>query len=246
MKIIKDIVYYQNQCLDIYIPEDKILGAFVHFHGGGIVSGDKNDVTDLMIHMANKGFIMFSANYSLYPDTKFPKFLVEAAHAVKYAFDNIDSFGGNKDSIYLSGQSAGAYIIMMLATNPIYLKEVNISNKQIRGYVSDSGQLIDHFNVQQYEKNIDPWLQRISELSPMYFVSPEVDFSSILLICYESDMLNRKEQNKMFYNLVKYYNQDIDITYVELPGNHVDGSCFKDKDDEYPYVKVVINWVNRK
>ena len=75
MKYIKDIIYYQNQKLDVIIPDGKILGCFVHFHGGGIVEGDKSDVQDLMNHMAEKGFIMINVNYSLYPNTKFPKFL---------------------------------------------------------------------------------------------------------------------------------------------------------------------------
>ena len=246
MKVLKDILYYKNQKLDVTIPDGKILGTFVHFHGGGIVEGDKSDVQDLMNHLANKGLIMINANYSLYPNTKFPEFLIEAAHAVKYAFDNVESFGGDKNHIYLSGQSAGAYIIMMLATNPEYLKSVGLSNKQIKGYVSDSGQMIDHFNVQKYEKGLDPWLQRITELSPLYYITPDVDLSSILLICYENDMLNRKEQNRMLYNLVKHYNKDIDINYVELPGGHVEGSCKKDKDNEYPYVKVVLDWINQK
>lgn len=246
MKVLKDIVYYQNQKLDITIPDGKILGAFVHFHGGGLVEGDKSDVQDLMNHFADKGFIMINVNYSLYPNTKFPEFLVEASHAVKYAFDNIERFGGDKNHIYLSGQSAGAYIIMMLATNPQYLGSVGLSNKQLRGYVSDSGQMIDHFNVQKFELGLDPWVQRISEFSPLFFITPDVDLSPILLICYENDMLNRKEQNKMLYNLVKHYNKDIDINYVELPGGHVDGSCKKDEDDEYPYVKLVLDWINRK
>ena len=246
MKVLKDIVYYQNQKLDITIPDGKILGAVVHFHGGGLVEGDKSDVQDLMNHFADKGFIMINVNYSLYPSTKFPEFLVEASHAVKYAFDNIERFGGDKNHIYLSGQSAGAYIIMMLATNPQYLESVGLSNKQLRGYVSDSGQMIDHFNVQKFELGLDPWVQRISEFSPLFFITPDVDLSPIFLICYENDMLNRKEQNKMLYNLVKHYNKDIDINYVELPGGHVDGSCKKDEDDEYPYVKLVLDWINRK
>ena len=102
------------------------------------------------------------------------------------------------------------------------------------------------FYVQKYENNVDPWVQRITELSPMYFITPDVDLAPILLIFYEHDMLNRKEQNLMLYNLVKHYNKNIDINYVELKGNHVEGSCKKDEDNEYPYVKVVLDWINRK
>ena len=59
-------------------------------------------------------------------------------------------------------------------------------------------------------------------------------------------MLNRKEQNLMLFNLVKYYNPKLDITALELEGNHVDASCKKDSDGEYPYVKEVIKWIETR
>ena len=244
MKIIRDIEYAQNLKLDVYVP-DKVDATFVHFHGGGIVEGDKTDCDQLMEHLANKNILMFNANYSLYPNTKFPEFLYEAAQAVRYAFDHCNEYGGSPKSIYLSGQSAGAYIIMMLALNKRYLESVGINPRDIKGYVSDSGQMIDHFNVQRFELGIDPWLQRISEFSPMYFVDEKVDVSPLLLIYYTNDMLNRKEQNLMLYNLIKHYNKDIDVTHLELKGGHVDGSCKLNSDNEYPYVKELVKWLHR-
>ena len=245
MKIFRNIEYIPNRHLDIFVPE-KIEATFVHFHGGGIVEGDKTDCDDLMIHLCNKNFLMVNVNYSLYPNTKFPIFLIEAAKAVRYVYDHIEQYGGAKDNIYLSGQSAGAYIISMLALDKEYLNAVGLTPNMIKGYVSDSGQMIDHFNVQKFEYNVDPWLQRITHIGPMYFVSKDNEAPPLLLIYYSNDMLNRKEQNIMLYNLVKFYNQNADITQIELEGNHVDGSCKKDEDDEYPYVKEVIKWMKRK
>lgn len=238
MKIFKlsNIKYYKDLCLDIYSPDDPNGKVFVHFHGGGIVEGSKEDCEDLMFHMANQGYVMINANYSLYPNTKFPDFLIEAAHAVKYAYDNVSK------NVYISGQSAGAYITMMLCMNKEYLNSVGLSPLDIKGYVSDSGQMIDHFNVQHYEYGLDPWLQRITSISPIFYVDRFVKTSPILLIYYSNDMLNRKEQNLMFYNLIKFYNKSIDINEVEMKGNHVDGSCKLDEDGEYPFVKEVLRW----
>ena len=244
MKTIRNIVYYKDKQLDVFVPE-KIDRTFIHFHGGGIIEGDKTDCNPLMSHLANKNILMFNVNYSLYPNTKFPQFIIEAAHAVKYVYDHIEEFGGSKDNIYLSGQSAGAYIIMMLALNSSYLKEVGLSSKDIKGYVSDSGQMTNHFNVQRFEDGVDPWLQRISEYAPIYYVNKDVDISSIFLIYYSDDMLNRKEQNLMLYNLIKFYNPTADITQLELNGKHVDGSCKLDGDGEYPYVKELEKWLRR-
>lgn len=245
MKIIRNIEYTPGKHLDIFVPE-KVEATFVHFHGGGIVEGDKTDCDDLMIHLVNKNFLVFNVNYSLYPNTRFPEYIIEAARAVKYAHYHAPEYGGSKDNIYLSGQSAGAYLITMLALNKDYLATVNLAPKDIKGYVSDSGQMIDHFNVQKFEYNIDPWLQRISKIGPMYYVNKENDVPPMLLIYYSNDMLNRKEQNIMLYNLVMFYNSDADITALELKGGHVEGSCKKDEDDEYPYIKELIKWMNRK
>ena len=241
MKINRDIAYYQDLKLDVYLPTKNNGKTIVHFHGGGLVSGDKSDVEDLIMHFANLGFKVVNANYSLYPTAKFSQYLLDASKAIKYAFDNVS----NGDEVYISGQSAGAYIVMMLCLNPEYLSSVGLKPKDIKGYISDSGQMIDHFNVQHYEKGVDPWLQRISELSPMFYVNKDIDCPPILLVYYSNDMLNRKEQNIMLYNLIKFYNKDADITHVELKGDHVEGSCKVDEDGEYPYIKEILKWMKR-
>ena len=245
INIIRNLEYTKGLHLDIFVPE-KVDATFVHFHGGGIVEGDKTDCDDLMIHLANKNLLMVNVNYSLYPNTHFPEFLLEAAKAVRYVYDHIEEYKGDKNNIYLSGQSAGAYIITMLALNKEYLNSVGLNPKDIKGYVSDSGQTIDHFNVQKFEYGIDPWLQRISKIGPMYYINKDIDISPLLLIYYENDMLNRKEQNIMLYNLVKFYKPNTDITLLELKGGHVEGSCRLDNDNEYPYVKELMKWMKRK
>ncbi len=240
MEIKRNINYFKNLCLDIFISENSNDKCFVHFHGGGIVEGDKSDCDELMKHMTNYGYTMVNVNYSLYPNTKFPEFLKEATKAVKYAYENISK------NIYISGQSAGAYITMMLCLNKKYLNEVGLSPLDIKGFVSDSGQMSDHFNVQHFEKGVDPWLQRISEFAPLFYVDKDIKTSPILLIYYSNDMLNRKEQNLMLFNLIKYYNPSIDITALELEGNHVEGSTKLDKDNEYPYVKEIMKWIKSR
>lgn len=248
MKVIKNIEYCNGQHLDIYFPEQKPFKTMIYFHGGGICSGNKDDETcvDLMTHLAKKGFMMVNVNYSLYPATKFPLFIEECAQSVKYVFEHASEYDINTKEIYISGQSAGAYIIMMLCLNSKYLNDLGIDVNSIRGFISDSGQMIDHFNVQHYELGIDPWLQRISEYSPIYFVEKTIKTPPILLIFYSDDMLNRKEQNMMLFNLIKFYNPNSDIEYVELPGGHVEGSTKLDKDNEYPYVKEVIRWTKQR
>lgn len=247
MKTIRDNKYYKDQVLDIYVPDVSNGKSLVYFHGGGIEAGDKCDpcVDECMLQLCERGFLVFNANYSLYPNTKYPEFLVEAANAVKYAFDNNKLYGGN-DEIYVSGQSAGSYIIMMLCCNKKLLTDVGINPLSVKGWISDDGQLTDHFNIQKYELGLDPWVQRISEKAPLYYIDPNFNSSPIILIYTDEDMLNRKEHNFMFYNSVKFYNDKLDISLMEYHGPHCVDSCRKDDDGIYPYVKKVLEWTKTR
>lgn len=244
MKLIKDVAYLDNLKLDLYIPDQKDFKTIICFHGGGIVEGDKTDDAPTAEQLAELGYCVASVNYSLYPNTKFPQYLKEAAFAVKFVFDNIQRYGGSKD-IYITGHSAGAYITMMLCLNREYLKEAGLSPLDIKGYISDSGQMSDHFHVQQYEKGLDPWLQRITEYAPLYYVTPGIQISPVLLIWYSNDMLCRKEQNILLLKSIKYYNETSDIVFVELDGGHCSGCSTKDKNGKYVFVNIVDEWIRK-
>lgn len=60
----------------------------------------------------------------MYPTAKFPEYLEDAAAAVAWAKAHIQEYGGNGE-LYVSGQSAGAWISMMLCVNEKYLKMKN-------------------------------------------------------------------------------------------------------------------------
>ena len=247
MEILKDIEYGNGQKLDLYLPDNKSFTTIVYIHGGGMVGCDKGDpnCVDVVTHLVNLGYGVFNLNYSLYPNAKFPSFINDCALGIKFAFANLNKYGGN-GKIYVSGQSAGAYIAMMLCLNNNFLKDAGVNPLSISGWISDSGQMSDHFNVQHFEKGLDPWVQRITELAPLYYVTPDTKANRMLLIYYSNDMLNRKEQNIMLYNAIKNYDKDFDITQVELKGQHCDGSCKKDNDGEYPFVKVIDQWIREK
>ena len=245
MKIIKDIDYYNGLKLDLYIPENNSFFTIIEFHGGGITSGDKSDIGHICEELCKHGYGVANINYSLYPNAKFPLYLKEAAQAVKYVFDHIKEYGGSKN-IYLSGHSAGSYIIMMLCLNKDYLEEVGLSPLDIKGYISDAGQMSDHFNVQQYERGLDPWLQRITEFAPLYYVVPGIKTSPILLIWYTDDILCRKQQNLLFLKSLKYYYPEADVVTKELEGSHCSACEKKCDDGEHLFTKVALEWLKKE
>ena len=130
MKTVFNLCYKDNLYMDLFLPEQKEFFTIIHFHGGGLIEGDKGDSHEYCKHLADQGFAVFTANYSLLPNNRFPSFCYDAAEAVKYAVDNISKYGKSK-GIIISGQSAGAYLTLMLCFNKEYLSSVGINSEDI-------------------------------------------------------------------------------------------------------------------
>lgn len=226
--------------LDIYYA-DNPLGVIIYFHGGGFEEGDKCDehLVAISESFANKGYTFVNVNYSLYPNTKFPSFLVEAAKAVKFVCDYL-----HVRNPYISGTSAGAYVAMMLCFNKTFLKDEGIDPLDIKGWIFESGQPTSHFNLMHFEKGLDPMLQRIDELAPLYYVDKDVKLSKALSILYTDDLPNRYEQNKLLISAVKTFNKDVILDDILLKGNHCEGSSHIDETGDFPFVYETIKWIN--
>ena len=244
MKSVKNIEFHKYQYMDLFLPDSEEFLTIVHFHGGGLVEGDKGDTHNYCEHLTNLGFAVATANYNLIPKAKFPEFLYEAAEAVKYVKENISKYGKSKGLI-ISGQSAGAYITLMLCFNKDYLASVGIDFKEIVAWISDSAQPTTHFNILKYERGVSPLLQRIDEAAPLFYVNEETKFSRLLLMSYEEDIPNRLEQNKLLLSTIKSFNKNAEVELKVLKKWHCHGSSELDEDGEYEAVKVIKQWFNK-
>ena len=236
--------FYKDLYMDLFLPEQEEFYTIIYFHGGGLVEGDKGDIHQYCEHLANLGFAVATANYSLMPTARFPEYLYDAAQAVKYVMDNISKYGKCKGFI-VSGQSAGAWITLMLCFNTEYLESVNVKNTAICGWISDAAQPTSHFNILKIEKGLSPLLQRIDETAPLYYVNENTYFSHVLLMAYEQDLPNRVEQNKLLASAIKSLNDQADVELKILKGYHCHGSSELDEDNEYETIKVIKEWMNR-
>ena len=244
MKKVFDQNFYEDLYLDMFIPDRDEFYTIIHFHGGGLVEGDKGDTHEFCEHLAQSGFAVATANYGLMPDAKFPEFIYDAAYAVKYVTDHISKYGRCKGFI-ISGTSAGGYIALMLCFNKEYLEFARVDKNRIIGYISESGQPTTHFNILDRERHQNPWIQRIDEAAPLYYVDENVSFSHILLTAYKNDLPSRVEQNQLLVSTVKNFNKDADIEFKVLRGSHCHGSCELDDDGEFELVKVIKEWAKR-
>lgn len=94
--IIKDVPYpsnYNQNKLDIIYPKSATTPLPVIFwvHGGAFVAGDKADITNYMIMLANEGYVIVNINYELAPKAKYPAPLIQIGEAYTF-IENSDAY----------------------------------------------------------------------------------------------------------------------------------------------------------
>jgi acetyl esterase/lipase len=108
--------------LDVYRPEradQAQLPVLLQIHGGGWVIGNKRQQALPLLHrMARNGYVAVSINYRLGPRTRFPAQLVDVKRAIAWTRLNIAGYGGDPDTIILTGGSAGGHLASLAALTP--------------------------------------------------------------------------------------------------------------------------------
>ena len=111
----------------------------IFFYGGGWNSGSRSDYGFAGSAFAGQGFVAIVPDYRLVPATRFPGFVEDGALAVKWARDHAERFGGDPNRITVAGHSAGAYLAMLLATDPRWLAAHKLAPRDIAGVAPVSG-----------------------------------------------------------------------------------------------------------
>lgn len=128
--------------LNIWMPKnasEEPLPVVIFIYGGGWRAGSKDEYAFAGRALANRGYMVVLPDYRLYPETRFPGFLEDSAKAVAWVHDNIGKLGGDPNRIFLSGQSAGAYNVMMLALDRQWLGREGKKTSIIKGVAALAG-----------------------------------------------------------------------------------------------------------
>ncbi len=158
--LVADVPYGMDarQMLDVYVPvaAPQPRPVVVFFYGGNWQSGAKADYLFVGAALAARGFIVVLPDYRLYPEVRYPDFIVDGASAVRWTLDHIAAYGGDPARVSVMGHSAGAYIALMLVLDPEWLGE---ARAKIRSAVGLAGPY-------DFLPLTDPALQRIFATSP--------------------------------------------------------------------------------
>lgn len=242
-EFIKDISYNEYCKLDMYLPKKNSFDTIIHIHGGGLTSGSKEDANDIAKEIVNNGIGFITINYRFLNNNNYEDYFIDSSCAIKYVIKYLKD-KNIKSNIYISGQSAGAYIAMMICFNNKYFKQLKIEPLDIKGYIIESGQATTHFNVLA-SKKLNSNLQRIDKYAPLYYINEKTKFNRILLIAYTHDIPCRLSQNKLLYDTIKLFNKDANINLLVLEGNHCENSTTLYR-NRSSYAKLLLDFINNK
>lgn len=192
--------YMKERCkLDLYRPTGaKGFATVVWFHGGGLKQGNKS----VPAALREQGVAVVAVNYRLSPRVECPAYLEDAAAAVAWTFKNIARYGGDPESIFVSGHSAGGYLTSMVGLDKSYLAAHGIDADRIRGLVPFSGHTITHFTVRA-ERGIDGKQPIVDAFAPLYHVRPDAPPLILITGDRELEMLGRYEETAYLWRMMK-------------------------------------------
>lgn len=155
--------YAQERCkLDVYYPENvKDAPVVVWFHGGGLEGGNKYIPSEL----ENAGLVVVTVNYRLLPKATIDECIDDAAAAVAWTFKHAREYNGSEKKIYLSGHSAGGYLIDMIGLDKSWLAKYNVNADDVAALLPFSGQVVTHYNIRK-QQGIGPLQATIDKYAP--------------------------------------------------------------------------------
>ena len=108
-----------RQTLDVYIPPSMTASStgakekfpvLVFVGGGAWVVGHRVFCALLGKIFMSRGILVIAPDYRQFPQVHASDMLQDIDAAIQWAFDNCEEFGGDKNQLYIAGQSAGAHL----------------------------------------------------------------------------------------------------------------------------------------
>ncbi len=215
---------HPRHLLDVYTPPGKSdLPVALWFYGGGWRSGDKRLFEHLGRAFALRGIVLVAVNYRLSPEVTYPANAEDCAHAVRWVYDHISTYGGDPEKIFLSGHSAGAHLAAISTLDRRFLESVGLPDGVVQGCVMISGatDLAGHVGSTQFtsrehvEETFGSSTEELAAASPITYVRS--DAPPFLIMVAERDPDGLKEQGKLLADALREV--DAESRYVVIKGH---------------------------
>lgn len=98
------------EVLDIFPAPRAGAPINIFIHGGAWKNGHKDEVSFPAPVFHNAGANFIAVNFNLVPDVMLEELVRQCRAAIAWVYRNADSFGGDRDRIFVSGHSSGGHV----------------------------------------------------------------------------------------------------------------------------------------
>jgi dipeptidyl aminopeptidase/acylaminoacyl peptidase len=169
----------QKQLNVFYQKKGQDLPVMIFIHGGSWDKGKKEIYDFLGSRMARRDVVTVIIDYPLAPDYQLPAMELASVKAVKWVYENIENYGGDRDKIFISGHSAGGHLAALAAIKKEPYEKLGFANP-LKGAILNDPAGLDWYWFLNERKDEpdgkenynaftdDPAVWR--EYSPIYFI----------------------------------------------------------------------------
>jgi len=253
----KGIVYQEAQPakniramkLNVFAPGKKgtLKDVLIFIHGGNWNSGRPGIYSFLGNRLARKDVVAVIIQYPLSPQANVNDMTAATANAVKWVKDNIQSYGGDPNKIFISGHSAGGQLAALMVVKDEYFKNIGIANPLKGAVLIDAAGLDmyhylqvenfadDHTYIKTFTKDQSVW----KAASPVYFLHNNMP--PMLIYVGGKTYPSIAEGNQTFLEKLKPYAPN--TTFKLLPKRKHVGMIFQFINPYNPRYKEVIDFM---
>ena len=139
-QVFRDIAYaeprHERQMLDVYAPAGARNRPIVFWiHGGGWQKGDKSEMHAKPHAFTEKGYVFATTNYRFIPNVTMQQIAGDVVKSIRWVHDHAAEYGGDPQTIFVMGWSAGAQLAALICTDDRYLKAQRLALTNIKGCV---------------------------------------------------------------------------------------------------------------
>lgn len=228
----KDIVYktingWEGK-LDLYLPKTKGKNALVFYvHGGGWTHGNKEAEYEKIKVFIENGFAVANIEYRLARQAPAPAAVEDVYCALVYLLKHANDYKIDTKKVILMGGSAGGHLALLVgfqAVQPVYNGGCKYPGFKAAGIISKYGptDVLTWEPARKIDGASAAWLgdkinneKFIKTLSPVNYVSKEVQGIPVLFVHGKNDKTVPIQQAEILYQKLKQNGNDAELHIVE-------------------------------
>lgn len=209
-----------KQRLDLYLPKEKVKNApvLIFIHGGGFLEGDRSHYGFIARPYVLRGVITAIIGYRLtgagfiYPSQE-----DDVKNAIIWLHQHVGSYGGDPNSIFVTGHSAGAVLSGEIGVDLSWLKRAGIQERIVKGIAPVSGPYDLRGNSEL--SNYVPTLKLAQLASPILHIKSPVPIAVIAYGTNNAEEDSFSPSARMFADRLRAAGTEVTVVVLKGSGH---------------------------